>query len=268
MKIFKTIHIYSKFLGAFFKASLEADLEFRINFLFRVITDIIWYLAQIMTFSVLFTQTQTLGGWGKPEMMVFLGVLFIVDSIYMILFSENLDSFSEKIRKGDLDLVLAKPVNSQFMMSFQRISTAYFANFIMAAGWLTWSLVQLPGQFPWERLPWLLVLIPSGIAVFYTCRFLFSMSALLFTRAENIQYLWFQLYRLGMRPDNFYRPWLRYFVLFGIPVAVIGSIPARSILFPPNISLFLWSIFISSASVYLTNILWKKALKKYASASS
>ncbi len=38
----------------------------------------------------------------------------------MIILSENLDQFSEKVHKGDLDLLLAKPVNSQFMISLQK----------------------------------------------------------------------------------------------------------------------------------------------------
>ena len=54
----------------------------------------------------------------------------VVDALYMILFHDNLDSFSQKTTKGELDLLLAKPVNSQFMMSCQKVSVPYFVNLL------------------------------------------------------------------------------------------------------------------------------------------
>jgi ABC-2 type transport system permease protein len=77
------------------------------------VTDIFWYIAQITTFEVLFHHTQYIGSWNLEQMRVFLGVVFVVDALYMIILSENLDQFSEKVRKGDLDLLLAKPAKKR-----------------------------------------------------------------------------------------------------------------------------------------------------------
>ncbi len=262
-----TLLKYLKLYGAMFKTSLIADVEFRANFLSRLLSDILWYLAQILTFEVLFTHTQKIGDWNLLQMRVFLGLVFVVDGIYMVILSENMDQFSDKVRKGDLDLLLAKPVNSQFMLSLQKASTAAIGNLAIALIWFIYSIAHLP-EFQWVRLLWLLVLIPCGLICLYSVRFMIASTAIIFARSENLQFIWWQIYRLGMRPDSIYVPWLKWILLTALPVGVIASVPARAILEPPQYGLFAWVIFLSVVLIYATNRFWNFALKFYSSASS
>ncbi|MES3036347.1 MAG: ABC-2 family transporter protein [Bdellovibrionota bacterium] len=254
-------------LVGLFKASFISDLEFRFNFATRIITDIFWYLAQVVTFEVLFLHTPIIGHWNINQTRVFLGVLFIIDALYMTFLADNLDKFSEKVRRGELDLLLMKPVNSQFMVSFQRVATASLGNLIIALMWMTYALYQLPDLHP-LRIFWLIVLIPVGFSTLYVVRFCFSVVSLIFVRGENIQFIWFQLYKLGMRPDSIYFPWLRYIVLTILPVGLIASVPARAILDPPNWPLFLWAFASVPIFIWFSNRFWKYCLSKYNSASS
>lgn len=258
---------YTQLFIAFFKASFLADLEYRANFVTRVLTDIFWYAAQIVTFETLFRHTEKIGDWNLEQMRVFLGVLFVVDALYMIIFSENLDRMSDKVRKGEMDLLLAKPVSSQFMLSCQRMATAIIGNLILGIGWLAFSLSQL-SNFNWFKLLWLLILIPVGLLTLYSVRFIVSAMAVIFTRSENLQYLWYQLYKLGMRPDSIYFPWLKYALLTLFPVAFIASVPSRALLDPPSFALFGWTILWSFCWLYGSSRFWKYALSHYSSASS
>lgn len=261
--IFKYLRLYK----AMFRASFIADLEYRANFLTRFVTDIFWYIAQIITFEVLFTHTNQIGGWNLSQMRVFLGVVFIVDALYMIILSENLDQFSEKVRKGDLDLLLAKPINSQFMISLQKASTAAIGNLCIACSWFLYSLVQLH-DFQWIRLLWLIILIPCGLVAVYSMRFMMASTAVIFAKSENLQFIWYQIYRLGMRPDSIYVPWMKWLLLTALPVGVIASVPARALLEPPHYGLMSWVIILTLLLLYGTNRFWRFALKFYSSASS
>jgi ABC-2 type transport system permease protein len=185
----------------------------------------------------------------------------------MIIIHENLENLSEKVRKGDLDLLLAKPVNSQFMITLQKANTAILGNFIIGSSWLIYALSGLE-DFNYLRLLWLIMLVPCSLAVIYTMRFMFSATAVIFTRSENLQFLWWQVYRLGMRPDSMYFPWLKFILLTVIPVGVIVSIPARALLNPPDLRYLLWPIVLAPILIYLSNRFWKFALKFYSSASS
>lgn len=258
---------YLSLYGALFRTSFIADLEYRVNFLSRIATDIFWYLAQIVTFEVLFMHTPKIGDWNLAQMRVFLGIMFVVDGIYMIILSENLDQMSEKVRKGDLDLLLSKPVNSQFMISLQKASTAMVGNLLIGTSWFVYSLIQLP-DFNSLRLLWLIYLIPCGLVALYTMRFFMAATAVIFARSENLQFIWFQLYRLGMRPDSMYVPWLKWFLLTALPVGVIASVPARALLNPPHYGLFVWVLILAVFLIYLSHKFWNFALRFYSSASS
>jgi ABC-2 type transport system permease protein len=262
--------VLKKYFGIFraiAKASLIAEIEFRLNFAMRIINDVFWYLAQIFTFEVLFQHTKLIGDWNLAQTRVFLGVLFIVDALFMIFLQENLDRFSEKVRKGELDLLLTKPVNSQFMISFQRISVSCFGNLLIAISWFIWSLSQLP-DVNWTKGIWILLLAPCGFAVLYGVRFSIAALALLFVRVDSIQYVWYQLYRLGMRPDSIYMPWLRFLILTLVPVGLIASVPARAILNPPELWVYVWALCAGPFFIFFSAWFWKRCLLRYQSASS
>lgn len=254
-------------MRAFALASFQADLEYRANFVTRVMTDIFWYLAQIMTFEVLFVHTPRIGSWDHLQTRVFLGVLFVTDAIYMILFSDNLDRINDKVRRGELDLLLAKPVNARFFISCQRLATASIGNLFIAVGWLVWAIASLP-EFNWHRILWLLILLPTGVLILYCVRFMCATLAIILTRAEAVQYIWYNLYKFGMRPDSIYAPWMRLMLFTVFPVAVITSLPTRALLDPPDLAMFAYALGLTVFFMWISNRFWHFALKRYTSASS
>jgi ABC-2 type transport system permease protein len=259
-----------KYLGvywAFCRFGLTADLEFRANFVIMFAADIFWYVAQISSFEVLFNFTDHIGGWNRGETRVFLGILFVVDAISMVVLQYNLDALSERVRTGSLDLLLSKPVNSQFMISLQRVSTAHLGNFSTASAYLAWAL-WASGDFSLAKALWLFVTVPCGVIVFYTFRFLFSAPTVIFANAGNLQYLFYHFYRLGMRPDSIYTPWIRYVLLSLVPMALLASVPARLVLGMASPWLALWAVLVAAVCLWATTRIWAFALRRYTSASS
>lgn len=258
---------YAGLLAAFFRASFMADIEYRFNIAARIATDIIWYAAQLSVFEVIFRHTSTLNGWTLDQMRVFMGALFVTDSLYMMLFSENLDHMGQKVRRGDLDLLLAKPVNTQVMLSFQKVSVAYFGNWLFSVGWLTWALLRVPDLQPW-RVLWLVVTVPIGLSIGYSIRFVTASMALFFSRADAINYIWYQLYRLGTRPDSIYPYWLKTTILTVLPIAFLASVPAHVILGKTSPIVLLWGLGLSAVMIWGTTRVWRRGLRAYSSASS
>jgi ABC-2 type transport system permease protein len=252
---------------SFIRAGFIADMEYRANFIFRVLTDVIWYIAQVLGFEVLFEHTKIIGTWNVEQTRVFLGLLFVVDALYMIILSDNLDRMTDRVRKGDLDLLLPKPINSQFMVSLQRVSTSLISNFIIASIYFFICFFHLPNHDV-IRLLWLLILIPCGLICLYAFRFSIAATSVIFTKADNIQFLWHQVYRLGMRPDHLYSRWLRLTVLSILPVAMVASVPARFVLDPPEWDLALWTVAWTCFVLWASHRFWNFALKFYSSASS
>ena len=261
------IRKYLSLFKSFFKASLISELEYRFNITARIFTDIVWYAAQLSVFEVIFLHTRSLNGWTLAETRVFMGVLFVTDSLYMLCFSENLDRVGEKVRRGDLDLLLVKPVNSQWMMSLQKVSIAYIGNFFISLGWLTFALLKLDTEIG-LRFLWLVPMVPIGLTIVYSIRFIIASTALFFTRADAVTYIWYQLYRLGTRPDSIYPLVLRYTVLSVLPIAFLASVPARLILNRASPWMALLGVGLSVTLLFISHRVWNYGLRQYSSASS
>lgn len=263
----QTLKKYFKIYFAFLRASIIADMQYRLNYLTRFITDIFWYIAQIMMYEVIYLHTKKIGTWQIEQTRVFLGLLFVIDALYTIIFSENVDRLSEKVRKGDLDLLLAKPINSQFMISLQKVNTSILGNLIISLTWLIYSLNQL-SELSLKQIAWLLVLLPCGLCIFYSFRFIFSATAVIFTKSDNLQYLWFQVYKLGMRPDSIYFSKLRFILMTIIPVSLIASVPSRILFQDASLELTLWTLIAGPLALLSSIKFWNYCLSKYSSASS
>lgn len=259
---------YLRLMGSFIRASAIADLEYRANIGMKIFTDIIWYTAQLSVFAVIYRHTQSIGGWSYAEVLCYQLVLFLVDALYMIFFHENLERLPEKVRRGELDLLLAKPVNSQFMLSCQKISTAYFVNIVLVIGGLTWAVSQLPYSIPATRVVGLIAMLVPSLIIYYSTRVLLTTNTLIFVRADAIGYLWFQLYRLSFRPDSLYPLWLRYVLFTVLPIGFMVSGPATLLIKGFNWKIFCGAYVAAAISLYCSVRFWRYALRFYVSASS
>lgn len=262
---------YYDLLKSFFKVSVVADLEFRMNFVILIIGEFIWYSTQLILYEVLFKHTPTVGGWTISQMRVFVFLALFIDSIYMIMWDSNFSKFNDDVRKGQLDLLLIKPVNSIFMLSSQKISISHIPCLFITGAGLIWSLFQLP-DFNFYKLFLLILLIPSGLSVIFCGRFALNATALIFTRADFLQYVWYSLFRLGLRPDGIYSSLLsgffRYFLIFILPFAMVASIPSRLLIEPFQFGYFIWALIMPFILFYALKKYWNYCLKFYSSASS
>jgi len=259
---------YLRLWFSFLKMSWMADLEYRINLIIRVIGEVGWYVAQLSIFEVLYTHTKTISGWDVHGMRVFMGSLFLSDLLYMILLMDNMDGIFSFVRKGDLDLYLVKPVNSQFMISFRKVATVYFINLVVILGYLTWAIRELPSPVSLWQLFTFAVMIFFGFISLYSLRFMFATLTVLLQDAGNIHFVWHQLYRLATRPDPIYPYFMRVIVFTVFPVAFFASVPSRIL-----VDGFDWHLVVAAPCfagmlLWVSARFWHRALKNYSSASS
>lgn len=250
------------------KTSFIAELEFRANIALKIFNDFIWYFIQISVFEVLYLHTSQISGWEIGKIRVFLGCLFLADTINMTFYHENLEQLSERVRKGELDLILVKPVNSQFMLSLYRLHPSYGFNFLFCFGWLVLNIYREMGTFSWVVFFKIIIMILCSNIIMYSLRFMIAMVAILSGRAENLAQIWYSLFRISLRPDFVYPSWLRYTLLFFLPLGFIASVPAHVVLGLRSNWWVLAAIGMAITLLSLASMLWTLALRKYSSASS
>ena len=111
---FEKMQTYAKVFLTFARNSLVRDLSFRTNFILQCVTSISWAIMNWAFFKIIFAQGKSIAigkgtGWNEYEFFIFLGTVWIINSIVQTFFMPNAQEFSELIRTGNLDFALLKP---------------------------------------------------------------------------------------------------------------------------------------------------------------
>src|SRR5216110_2046334 len=107
-----------KYLDLFwiqFRNNWVREAIYRSNFITATIVDLVWILVEAALFNVLYAHSPLVAGWTIYQMYFFLGMFFVSDALFTLFFSRNLWLFSDLITKGELDILLTKPVNALFL---------------------------------------------------------------------------------------------------------------------------------------------------------
>jgi ABC-type uncharacterized transport system permease subunit len=137
---------YRRVFLTFARNSLIREMTFRANFLLQCVSATSWTLMNIGFYIIVFQHTDAIGkttGWEQSEFFLFLGTTWLINSLVQTFFMPNAQEFSELIRTGNLDFALVKPIDTQFLISFQRVEWSSLSNFVLGVVLLIVSVVQL-----------------------------------------------------------------------------------------------------------------------------
>jgi len=164
---------YAEIFRVQVKNNWVREAVYRTNFLTSVITDLIWMGIEMTLFQVIYSNVPVLAGWTQPQVYFFLGIFFASDALFTTLFQRNFWNFSDLVNKGELDILLTKPVHPLFLALTRYISLTASFNIVLGMA-ITIRYAEpagFAGGWHWLLVPvWLTV----GLAVALVVRFAFS----------------------------------------------------------------------------------------------
>ena len=119
-----------KMIGAFLKVNLQIALAYRADTTVNILINLMWLGWELLGLSIIFSNTNSLAGWGPGELITLLGVFRLVNMLMAAVIWPATEKFNTSVRDGSLDYVLLMPANSLFLVSFARIVV-----------WRIWDLV-------------------------------------------------------------------------------------------------------------------------------
>lgn len=278
---------YFRVFLTFVRNSLVRDMSFRSNFLLETAASMSWVVMNLGFYLLIFHYTSEIGrgsGWGKYEFFVFLATTMFVNSLVQTLFMPNAQEFSELIRTGRLDFALLKPIDTQFLVSLQRVNWSSLANFGVGLCLLAFSLWKLSTRAvdPLVLNPVKFIVYPfyvlCGVAILYSLMITLAATSIWLGRNQSLYNFWFYITNFSRYPMEIYQgPFgdpLRQFFTFIIPVLVVVNVPARLMAWPLGFSsprqlgLPLFALAATAASLLASRWVFKRSLLSYRSASS
>src|SRR5947199_8595508 len=250
--------------------SLIREMSFKANFLLWMLVEVLWFVGQIVFFSIIFGNVDRIGDWTKWEVVLLIGTHQMISQLFQAFFFTNVAAVPELVRTGKLDSLLVLPVDSQFAVSTKQFGLDSVVNAAvggMVVGVALSKLGYVPG--PMSILLYF-VAIGFGIAIHYSIMLNLAAVSFWIVRAQGLVYGYFNFLNIARYPDVIYPRLFRLIFSWVIPVVIVANIPARVLIkslgqpFP----LMLQMVAASFIIFWSSRVFWRFALKRYSSASS
>ncbi|MBT4793134.1 MAG: hypothetical protein HON90_16295 [Halobacteriovoraceae bacterium] len=259
---------YARLYLHFLRFAFSKAMEFRADFFFRVVMDIIIYIVHFLFFSIIYLHTPILGGWSIDEMKIFIATFIFIDAFHMTFFANNTWWFPIYINRGDLDYYLTKPVSSFFFMAFKEFAANSLLNLILAIGLLSYMISNHPVALDLSKILVFILLIINGSFLFFMTYFIFLIPVFWTHSPRGFGDVFYSAEKIFQRPDGIFQGFAKKVFLYFLPFSMMASYPTRYLVSPTDNSLLLEILAASCFIYFVVYLLWKKGLRNYSSASS
>jgi ABC-2 type transport system permease protein len=211
--------------------------------------------------------TETIGGWRFHEALIPIGLLYVSFGFLDAVLYGNVEQLALQVRKGTLDFVLTKPVNSQFHATLQRIRLDRLTALVGGVVLIGYALVQLRAE-P-SAAQWLLfVLLALGAMVL-----LYAVMAILGTlvfwshEIRGFAEIIYALLEIGRYPTTALPEPLRAVMTFILPIAFVTTVPAEVLLGKVTSAAVFYGWLFAIALFAFCVWFWRYAVRRYSSAA-
>jgi ABC-2 type transport system permease protein len=257
-----------RLFSAFFKVNLQMALAYRVDTAVNILLEVLGLAWELVSLSIIFSNTKSLGGWGLGELIALLGVFHLVNTLMFVLIWPNTEKFNQSVRDGTLDYTLLQPADSMFLVTFSRMVI-----------WRVWDLVlgsvlvavgvHMSGLgATFGHVLGFLLLATTGAIILYSLWIVMIAATFWFTKFDNNVTILQALLDTGRYPSSVYPFWLRIIVTFLVPVAVATTVPLQALRGDLSFWQVLMYLVISAAAFLVASMVWKSGVKKYSGASS
>jgi ABC-2 type transport system permease protein len=261
-EIIKHLKIWLKLI----RINLMSQLEYRANFITGLMMEGGYLLAKIMYVIVVYSAGKNIAGFTPDEILVFIGTFVAITGFYAGLFMMNLFQLTWLVKDGSFDLLLTKPVSTQFLATFRRSDLALFSLDLVAGIVMVGiGFHRLGFGFDAVRIAGWSLFAASGAAVGYALWLIPMTLVFRIVKADALAGLCDAFWDFNNVPMVVYNRVGQAFGIFLIPVFVVTNFPALFALGRMTPLLFVWGLAAPFLFGFLASRLWKSALRHYAS---
>lgn len=257
---------YLNLINLFWRTSIAAELEYRLNFFFAALSSVGGLAGTLFSLSLFYQNGYNFQGWKWQEALMIVGVFTFLEGFSSTFLASNLNRIVKHVQNGTLDFVLLKPVSSQFWLSFNSFSMWGLPDMLfgLAIVFYAGSLLGVGiGGYLFGAVP-----LIFGVIILYSLWFILGATSIWFTKIYNITEVLRGLLDAGRFPIGAYPPAYRFFFTFVVPVTFLTTVPAQTILGRGELLWIATGGILALVLLVLSSYFWQFALRFYTSASS
>ena len=199
-------------------------------------------------------------------MVLFYATFNLIDTAAQF-FLREVYRFRSYVVSGDFDYFLTKPISPLFRSLFAGSDVLDLPLLIVSIILIFYTAAKI-GPINLISIITYILLIISALAIATAFHIFVISIGVMTTEVDNTIMLYRDLTQMGRFPVDIYREPISWFITFVIPVGVMMTFPAKSLLGQLSTGLLVVSPLIAVAFLILSIKFWKFSLSKYSSASS
>jgi ABC-2 type transport system permease protein len=270
---------YRRVWVTFFTNALIREMTFRGNFVINLVTRAFWFVAQITLFEIIYRNVDSINNWSREEYFAFMATGMLINAIVEAFFMPNCANFSELIRTGNLDFALLKPIDTQFLISCEKMELAMVNQTLLASSLLIYSLIVIGQPIGVTQVAIYLLFIVVGVAFFYSLMIILASTSIWLGRNQGLYDFWFYITVFARYPRSIYNGVDSSRIEMGevvqsaftwvVPILLVVTVPAQLI----AKSLSDWTfpmigLTASAVGLVVSRLVFNWSLRSYRSASS
>ncbi|QNO14673.1 ABC-2 family transporter protein [Alkalicella caledoniensis] len=258
-----------RFLYILFKLKLARTMAFRFSFFGAFFVDGIMFLIQLLMFSSIYSQVDSIGGWDRQQMLFFIGTFSLINALNMTFFFFGIISIPHKISSGQLDLYITKPVKPLLYLSFENINLGSFPLVLGSIGILIYAVSGMTLEITASMVLGYIILVNLMLILYYDTMVLLRTIAFFVIQASALERLEGELITLCMKiPGVLFEGAFKVIFYLFLPYGIMATIPTQ--FFTESLSIMQLGYATGIVIIFtaITLGLWKLGLKNYKSASS
>jgi ABC-2 type transport system permease protein len=257
-----------RLIALFFKLGTMSEMEYRSNFFIHAWEAIMILATGLSVLWVVFSQTQRIDGWTLNELLMVLGIYFFFYGLINMTISPSIKKFMKDVWNGDLDYILTKPENHQLMASARQIVVWSFTEVLIGIGIAITSLYRLRTSIGFGQSIMFLLTIAAGAIMLYSFWLIIGTLSFWTTKIENLLLVFYSMYEAGRWPVGMYPFWLKYSLVFVVPVALAVTVPAEAVIGRLNWSVVGISLAIAIPQYFFARWFFRFGIRRYSGASA
>lgn len=259
---------YLRLVRLFAETELQFALEYRANLLLDLFEEVVIVVTSLAAVLVLYSHTGVINGWSLGQMIVLLGVYYVVQGAQSVVFETSFERFMEHVRLGTLDYILVKPVSSQFMVSMRYVQVPQVGQVGLGVVLIGVGVVQIGERIGAGEVTAFVVTLACGLLLVYGLLLVLSTLSFWFVRVDNLLVIFWSFLDAGRFPVDVYPGWLRITLSTVVPIGIAVTVPAQAIAGRLD-TLGLVAMLVGTVVVsWFASWFWRKGLRSYTGASA
>lgn len=262
----KTLKKYTAFYLLFLRMNFSQVLDNRMGFFNDMLSSFIWSFFSIFTLVIITAKTKVIFGWTREELLILAAMYNVFIGFFHFLFSGNFNEFINVMHFGELDTVLTKPVDTQFLLSFRYVRYNNLLRALIGIVVVITFLFYLHISITLQSVITCFILLCFGIVILYAIWFSILTLTVRYTNLSNLLDFLYTMNSMLRYPKEVYQhaSFVIFFLFF--PMTILFSTSVRGLLGKVQMVDVLILIITTFIALVLSRLWWKFALRFYTSA--